>query len=87
MSKTNIPSPFINEEKGSKRLRALPSVMQLVSKESDSNSGKSPNSWPFLLGCQSFQIKTYNISKENIVSKKKKRIEHMEILQGKLLKC
>lgn len=47
--------------------------MQLVSEEPELNSGKSPNSWPFLLGCQSFQIKMCSISKENIVVNKKKK--------------
>lgn len=52
--------------------------MQLVNEEPEFNSGKIPNSWPFLLGCQSFQIKMYNISKENKKKKpKKKKMENM----------
>lgn len=66
MSKTNnYHHHFTNEEKGSERLTVLAKVMQLVKEEPEFNSGKIPNSWPFLLGCQSFQIKMYNISKEN----------------------
>lgn len=52
--------------------------MQLVSEEPEFNSGKIPNSWPFLLGCQSFQIKMCNISKENIIVNKKKKAKRME---------
>lgn len=47
--------------------------MQLVSEEPDSNSGKVPNSWPFLQGYQRFKIKMHNISKEKIISEKNKK--------------